>query len=311
MAEVGQDLSRVDIVEAGLDAQLGLLSMDEQTALGERLAGRFGWRAAGDLAVAESTVFTLDRDDYDLTVTALGDLGVKNTRKQQPIPEFEEVAEAVKPVASYLGGHVERGDQPELTFHIPVAKHSDRTNGLYKLIKGFDKGQEYDTSIWSELWDRLGNNHLKRYSSETNPKASILLNDTTDPADRTRPANGYGEAGLVYISQTVPEQKKSLNTEQDEEANKDGVHLNLEFADITEYLVTQAKRSQAGLPLLDKPTVTRFPQYTEPGKDGFDLGGDVCVPDAGVDGDDRLRLRGSDVGGAWGSGGVRRVVRVA
>ena len=296
MAEVGQDANRIDLVEAGIDAQLGLLGVDEQQVLGERLAGRFGWQAAGSLVVAQTAEFSLDRNDFDLTVAALSDLGVKSTKKQ-PIPEFEEVVAGVKPVVTYLGEHVGRGDQPELTFRVPLA---GRYN-FVKLIDYFDMGQEYDTAIWHALWDRLtsaDHNH-----GVTDLSAAVMLNDTTDPADRTRPANGYNEAGLVYVNQTVPQQRTSLETEQGEAA-KSGVQL--DPAGITEYVVVQAKRRLAGRPLLDKPTVTRFPQYPDK-----KIGGDVVVPDAYVDDYDRLYLDGSYVGYGWDRAGVRREVRVA
>jgi hypothetical protein len=296
MAEVAPGTDRVNLIEAGLDAQIWLLNPDEQQLLGERLAGRFGWRTAGDLAVAESTIFTLERDDYDLTVAALGDLGIKDTRKQKRIPEFEEVAAAFGPVATYLGEHVGRGDQPELTFHVPLAGRYD----LYKLIENFDRRQEYDTSIWRALWDTFSNNDHNH--GEPNLSAGILLNDTTDPADRTRPANGYDEAGLVYVSQTVPQQRNSLKAEQEGEANQEGVDLNA--ADVTEYVVAQAKRRQAGRPLLDRPTVTRFPQYPDKNIDGY-----TVVPDARVGDRDQLYLGGSDVDDGWDNNGVRRVVR--
>jgi hypothetical protein len=274
--------------------------MEEQQVLAERLAGRFGWKAAGDLAVAESTVFSLDRDDYDLTVAALGDLGVKNNRKRE-VPEFEEVAVTTYPLATYLGAHVARGDQPELTFQVPATKGSVRSNGLYKLIESFDKGQEYGTYVWRELWDRLGDADLR--GGEAALSAGILLNDTTKPSDRTQPANGYDEAGLVHANHTVPEQRAAIEKEKST-AKQAGV--NLDPIAITEYLVTQAKRRRAGLPLLDKPTVTRFVQYPEQ-----NIVGGVYVLGAIVDGDSRLDLGGSSVDDTWGGYGVRRVVRVA
>jgi hypothetical protein len=286
------------MIEAGLEAQIDYLNEEERQALGERLAGRFGWQTAGSLVVAQTAEFTLARDDYDLTVTALGDLGVKNTRKNKKIPEFDEVAAAFSPAtATYLGEHVERGDQPELTFHVPLAARYD----MYKVVENFDRGQQYDTSIWRALWDNFSNNDHNQ--GETNLSAAVLLNDTTKPKDREQPANEYNEAGLVHANHTVPEQRSAIKREQGA-AKAAGVELNP--ISVTQYLVTQAKRRQAGQPLLDRPTVTRFVQYPDK-----NIGGIVCVPNADVRGDDRLRLNGSRVGDQWGYDGVRRVVRVA
>ena len=296
------DLSRVDMVQAGFEAQIDHLNTGEQQALGERLAGRFGWRAAGDLAVAESTVFTLDRDDYDLTVTALGDLGVKNTRKNKLIPDFEEVAAAFSPsTATYLGEHVARGDQPELTFHVPVAQRGAQS--LTARISKFDEKQQYSTYTWDALLGAYSSTDHNVARPKSGLTAGVLLNDTTKPKDREQPANEYNEAGLVHANHTVPEQRAAIEREQDA-AKEAGVELNP--ANITEYLVTQAKRRQAGLPLLDKPTVTRFVQYPDKNIDGHSV-----VPSAYVDGGGRLRLGGAYVDVAWDHRGVRRVVRVA
>jgi hypothetical protein len=298
MPERTQGLDPISLVEAGIEAQLGLLDFDQQQELGNRLANRFGWKMAGDLAVAETAITVFDRDDYDLTVTALSDLGVKGT-KRRPVPEFEEVQAKISPaLAVYLQNHVRNGGKPELTMHVPLG-----LNGfdLKKLIANFDKKQEYSTYIWEDLWDQYGEG--QHNSPRTLLDAAMLLNDTTDPENRAQPANSYDEAGLVHVSKTVPEQRASLDQEK-QEAVKSGVELNP--ISISQYIVTQAKRRQAGLPLLDKPTYTRFVQYPEQVLDGSS-----CVPNAVVDDDDRLYLNGANVGSAWARDGVRRVVRVA
>jgi len=301
MAEATPGTDRINIVEASLDAQIGMLSPDEQQALGERLAGRFGWKAAGDLVVAESTVFTLDKDDYDLTVAALGDLGVKNTRKEQQIPEFEEVADAISSAtATYLGEHVERGDQPELTFHILVAQRGPQS--LAARIGKFDEKQPHATYIWNDLLGAYSAYDHKIARPKRGLTAGVLLNDTTKPKDREQPANAYNEAGLVHANHTVSEQRAAIECEQ-HAAKETSVELNP--INITEYLVTQAKRRQAGRPLLDTQTVTRFTQYPD-----RDIGGYVYVPNADVLDDGQLDLDGSDVVLAWDRVGVRRVVRV-
>jgi hypothetical protein len=299
---VSQELNRVDVIEAGIEAQVDLLSPSEQQDLGERLAGRFGWETVGSLVVPPSVEFTLVKDDYDLTVSALGDLGVKNTRKNQLIPSFEEVAAAFSPsTATYLGEHVERGDQPELTFHIPVAQRGAQS--LAARISKFDEKQQYSTYIWDDLLGAYSSTDHNIARPKSGLTAGVLLNDTTKPKDREQPANEYNEAGLVHANHTVPEQRAAIEREQDA-AKEAGVELNP--ANITEYLVTQAKRRQAGLPLLDRRTVTRFTQYPDKKIDG-----DSFVPVACVDDSGQLSLSGSVVGFAWGDSGVRRVVRVA
>jgi hypothetical protein len=295
MSEVIQNVDRVGLVEAGLDAQMGLLSLEEQEQLGNRLAGRFGWRQVGDLAVAESTLFAIDRDDYDLTLAAVSDLGFKPT-KQHQLREFDELA-LTKEDGAYLGEHAARGDIPELTFHLPLGI---RSFDLDRLIVNFDAKQTYETAVWKDLWSQYGkaDHNQSRPSVDT----GVLLNDTTKPKDRSQPANNYDEAGLVHTKHTVAEQRAAIIREQTE-ASQTGVELNP--VSLTQYMVVQAKRRQAGLPLLDKSTFTRFVQYPEKGIDGRS-----CVPDASVGSDGRLLLYGTDVGRSWDRGGVRRVVRV-
>ena len=298
MAELEPNLDRVDAIAAGLQETIGLLPSPEQQILGQRLVDHFGWQTAGSLAVASNTVFALDRDDYDLTVTALGDLGVKDTSKIG-VPGFEEVGSTLgDPTAAFLGQHVERGDKPELTIHIPLSR---RGFSLSKLVAAFDAKQEYGTSVWEELWGS--------YTPDThngqrgNGTAHVLLNDSRNPADTHEKANEYDEAGLVYVNQTVPQQRESLSDEAQIAADHGVVLSPISF---TEYMVVQAKRRQAGLPLLDKPTVTRFTQYPDK-----KIGGRVYVPFADVRDRGQLRLYGSDVGSLWDNYGVRRVVRVA
>ncbi len=297
MAEAVPGTDRIGIVEASLDAQLGLLSSDEQQQLGERLADRLGWiQTAGGLVVAQTAEFTLVRDDYDLTVAAVGDLGVKSTKKQ-PIPEFEEVAEAISTQSAvYLGEHVARGDQPELAFHIPFAGRFD----LRKLVSGFDKKQQYPTAVWDKLWHGFSNvEHNHGISKLT---AALILNDTTRGSDHSEQVNEYGEAGLVHENKTVPEQRATFSLEQ-ELARTADVQLDLES--ISQYVVVQAKRRHAGLSLLDKQTVTRFPQYADKR-----IGGFAVVPGAGVGGVGPLGLGGSYVDNSWDNNGVRRGMRV-
>lgn len=292
---------RIDLIEAGLDAQVGLLTPDEQQTLGERLAGRFGWRAAGDLAVAKSSIFTLDRDDYDLTLAALADLGVQGGSKLT-IPAFEEIAQGLGvSIPAYLGEHAARDDKPELTMHIPLYP---RVFTVRKLIAAFDGKQKYSTFVWDDLWNSYthGDHNDDRGGSRLH--AGVMLNDTTDPTDREQKANNYSEVGLVYGNQTVSEQRASVVAEAKQAATQGVI---LDAATFTDYLVVQAKRRQAGLPLLDQLTSTRFVWYPEKEKD---IGSSsTVVPSANVDFGSRLKLSGANFGDAWSGYGVRRVVR--
>lgn len=249
---------------------------------------------AGDLAVAETAITVFDRDDYDLTVTALNDLGAK---KEELIPEFEELQALFTPkMAVYLADQAKNGATSELTVGVSLDVSSFNFD---RLIANFDAKQPYATSVCRDLWDKYSDDQHDRFGVLG---AAMLLNDTTNPFDHTKPANDYDEAGLVHVSKNFTEQRKAVETER-KQAAKAGVELDL--ISVSQYVVTQAKRRQAGLPLLDKSTFTRFVQYPEKKIDG-----DSYVPYANVSGGDQLYLDGTVVGDAWYDRGVRRVVRV-
>jgi len=99
---------------------------------------------------------------------------------------------------------------------------------------------------------------------------------------------------LEYTGKTVAQQRAALKKDK------------LPSINPREYITLQAVLRESGQTLLDKTTWCRF--VDEPEKP---IGGRVCVPGADVNARDQLVLDGSDVGGAWGDNGVRRVVRVA
>lgn len=301
MLEHTQSVDPVNLVEASLDSQIGLLDVDQQRELADRLTNRFAWERATNLAVAETVSFKFSDDDYDLTIEALKDLGINRNL----VAKYESLNESLNSdTLSYLGRQLVQGYNPELTFYLPFRKEL----GLKKLLAKFDtKGtkRQRPSYIWEDLWESYETyQHKFGTDIDTEPIAAFALNNSTSPISPTDPANRYSEAGLVYTDKNVVEQQEYLRKEQTA-AKQLGVDL--ESMTVSQYIVLQAKRRQAGLPLLDRSTFTCFIQY--PNRIINDVS---CVPGARVSsGDDRLRLGGAAVDHARERTGIRRVVRIS
>jgi hypothetical protein len=249
--------------------------------------------------MAAGAEFALIEDDYNLTVAALGELGVESTA-DQPIPDFEELTAVLADqpgLGGYLGGHATRGFYPELTFHVIP----EGPLHLSPLVGRFDEGQEQQSYVWADLW------HAFDFDPEQPPElsAAVMLNDSKDPVDHDRPANDDGEPGLVHTRQTVLEQRASLAAEAQAAAEAGEVWL--DPMSFSQYLVAQAKRRLADRPFLDAShlTATRFSQLP-----GRNIGGTDFVLDALVF-DKLLYLHGSTLEAANPKVGVRRAAKLA
>jgi hypothetical protein len=289
----------------------------------------------GNTSAKEQTVgrVLLAEGDYNLTVAALGNLGV---RTEGVFPEYDELIEQLTPeTRSFMAAQALRGDLPELTVRVPFIKYQAE-----RLLANFDRGCEQQWPVYGKLARYLGRRLLPRsgaaYFEKTTSSQSYIhtklwdkflfdrdertaqlepvmaLMDTTDPLDRSTAANASNEAGLVYVSRTVLNQRSRMADDFDAAA-KAGIQL--DFMGPAEWLVLQAKRQECGLPLLDRHTTTRFVQYgaeTEAGplvqKIHFSVD---KIPNASADGV-RLRLRGSNTNSicSFDHEGVRRVLKI-
>jgi hypothetical protein len=300
MSEFSSNQDHSDHLDAELDAQISI-PIQKQPQLTECLISSSDWLAAGKLVVNGATLFQLDQGDYDLTTTALNTLGIT-----KGIPDYNVLAAnlaASTSTAEYLGIHLDAGDVPELTFDLPLGHASGITSPmndltLPSLLDRFDKQQPHKTSVTEDIWDRQ--DHTVGQADSLNPV--IALNDTHDLKDSTRPVNGYDETGLVNVTQTVDEQRYNLATEAKLAANKS---IEIQPMSIGQYVVLQAKRREAGLPLLDERTATRLVQYPN-----RTYGDRQAVPVVSVGGDGQLRLDRSHVDIDWYRMGVRRVVKI-
>jgi hypothetical protein len=106
----------------------------------------------------------------------------------------------------------------------------------------------------------------------------------------------------VHANHSVAEQRVALIGKKQ---SADQLGIDLSAMSISQYVVLQAKRRQAGLPFLDEQTITRFVQYPE-----RNTIGEVCVPIASISGDRRLYLGGAEVDSVCLNSGIRRVLRV-
>jgi hypothetical protein len=298
MAEPGRAAIELDLAEATVLAQSEYFEPLEREAFAARLDGRLYQQTDGALAIADDAEFTLDRDDYELTVAAVRKLGAKDSR-HHPIPWYEELAGSIGlETAAYLGQHVARGDRPELTLHRPFTKQVtvDRFLELFNGVAP-KQGKVYPATIWDRLFRSYSLD--EHNNGQTNMLAGLALNDTTDPADRRQAANSRDEPGLVYTGRNTPEQLAAFRKEQRAAA---GIGVKLDPETVSQYFVLQTKRLLAGLPPLDQETFTSFLQY-----DDREIDGNNYQPGARWTG--KLPgIYGSRIGDSSEGSGARRVI---
>lgn len=253
--------------------------------------------------VTQTAEFIPSEDDYALTVASLNQLGIQGTTRQ-PIPEYGELKEALDVATSrYLSEQAARGDQPELTFNVPIG----RDRSLTKFLAGLGMKR----TIWNEIWlDRNHNHDMSR--SKLTPV--YRLNDTTDPRNRSSKANEHDEAGLVYTGQYASHQHRLM---KDESAAAACAGVRMRPDTISQYIVALNKRRLAGLtdwPLLDEWTATCFPQYSkvrlQTGRYERAYIPQVSVSKDRDNGDTTLILGGLRTDSHYGRRGVRRGVVV-
>lgn len=153
-----------------------------------------------------------------------------------------------------------------------IAPAITKNFALDDMLTNFDGNEPIPHYTWSDLWDKL---------DHTAPMTvSLVLMDGD---------NVYAEPGLVHTNKTVSEQRAALKKEK------------YESISIAEYLVLWKIEGK-----LDVITWTRLVSYP----DTKLAGGAVVVPYV-RSGGRQLKLSESNVGYDWGTGGVRRVLRVS
>ncbi len=197
-------------------------------------------------------VYTPEKDDYHLTVAALGSIGLRNSHHIQIIPEYEELIETIDlPTSKYLANQAKYGDAPELVFHVPLSP----VLNLRQFLCNFNDQQALTAQVKGKLWHNIP--AMEFNQGQHSLGFNVMLRDLYDPFNRRLPVNDKKEAGLVYANREVGDQRRLLNREQ-KMAAKQGVKLaSLSF---TAYMVAQSKRRLIGeeVPMLDSHTATLF-----------------------------------------------------
>lgn len=279
--------------------------------------------------------------DYRYAVSAAVQLGVPYDQ----IPDFDEVADRISPAEqAFLDEHVQRGDIPEFSFDIPLTdtRPIESVVTHYSVLaqnNGRSMGIVPHYPFVPDQW-RL------RAESDTCQRVtpSLVLSDSTNPLDRTQPANQFSPGfvhigwnngsegsddrldeevrlreinemrrivpGHVFVDMDVDAQRDAVATERAAGLER-GVQLSP--VSLTEFLVREGKMlidssidmNETG----EGQTIVNFVQY-----DDFpDLRtGELRVPSIHPVRPDMLGISfGQDVMSAHPYVGVRRVVRLA
>jgi len=207
-------------------------------------------------------------DLYELNDGALADLGFSARQRAKYVPAFEQVRDAIDPAtATWLNEQRLVGNQGELVIPPSVQRIGllgrNRKDGL---IPRFDLKQNpdgqrtvvYGTPNKNESWDK----HPIHDNGQSGTfQAAILLGDTTDPRPRhkSKDANLYNQAGLVFTDMRVVDQRKALKAER---AVHEQAGRTLIEATIGQIIVANAQRRLAGERMLDQwLTYTRLVHY--------------------------------------------------
>ncbi len=196
-------------------------------------------------AEVKPEIFEIDQDDFNHTIAAIRDLGLRSTARHL-ILEYEQAATVLDSRTKHHIGTLARNGNPELVSNLPLIK----TYGLKDLRGRFDRKQRYRTLVDEELWDQYGNYDLN--NGMPKPKLGVVINEYADPYNiYSKSINGFDEQGLVGVGKTV------------REFSTHGLRMGIDHVstlNVSQYIVLQAKRRLAGEPPLDLHTKTAFPQ---------------------------------------------------
>jgi len=287
-----------------IDTELiGLRSrMDELLMQRGELVSQIG--AAGINGV-DTSLGWLD-EQYEVSITALGELGFDKRTLETEFPNLEQIKSGITDASvTWLNSQRASNGMHRRLVIAPRIQDVGLVGTVHEagIITRFDKKQDAETELAQDLWDIFDDRDPVHDNGATEKwAATVLLGDTVDPRDSSKPANSYDEPGLVFTGLTVAEQRTELATEAT--THKTTGRL-LVSASIAQIVVANAQRRVEGLPLLDQRTFTRLTHY----------------PDVPVDGSpyvtgvySRGRLLGlsgsfSDIN-TWDYSGVRRALRI-
>lgn len=202
----------------------------------ERIPGDYSAFASEALVPADTTVVAdKPTDEASLILTVYDKLGLLNGSTK------EQLTESLPADIALLRSQHDEDLEPFLAVNLTPSF------GLRALVAGFDNayaaGWGYGKTICTPShWDGISLNILnKRTVGASQPIGQLSLRGALLTAQ-----NKFGEPGLILTNFTVKEQKKAAA----------GMVLDNQ----TDWLVKEAMRREAGLPSLDKETITLFPQ---------------------------------------------------
>ncbi len=220
---------------------------------------------SGGLRTAEAAYPS--REDYDLALHVLGRLGMTDAELEL-LPDRSTLVQSLSPVAySRLIGPQGENQPPELTMGITLSDNFS----LYDLLARYDEHYNTDTDhrfrgsfIHKKLWDHYG---PEDHNQASHPgHFALLLNDFPEVKERknaespgTTKVDPAAKVGLSGLYMNPTQQRDAVR----EEAVLDSIDgVSLRPLSVTQYIVLQAKRREAGQPPLDHAAAqTVFSQY--------------------------------------------------
>jgi hypothetical protein len=243
---------------------------------------------------AEAPVTELFNISYhaDLAVAAYAALGAvtdKDAVREDYRHRFQSLHDALAPEHT--------GDAPSIEPFIGLELPNDFA--FNALVTAFDKKQPVDTYIFDLLWSQYDANELNSRIMQVSktPEVTKAGSVRGEALAMLLGGNNNDEPGLYFTGKNLKAQK---NAAKDEKTSYDNSHGNskLLIANPADYIIVNAQRREAGQPLLDRSTFSRFVQLAM--KTAY---GSSCLLSALSSGG-RLRLAGSG-GDARSNGGVR------
>jgi len=214
-------------------------------------------------------LFIPEVEDYELTVAALGHLGL-TAAKGHWIPAYEELLDEVNTqpqTAHFLAEQTAQGFRPALSRQIPG--HGGVP--LEELVAPFAQGKQRPY-ISKKTWEpyRRGSHSDGLHGSYwTFELTGPSLMDLAEQQPRAELAHLRDSAplppqpGLVYLGKNVLQQRRALQTESARLLKDHGVRM--QHVTPFSYLVRQAKRQLSGVNYLDQLLETVFPNCQQRG----------------------------------------------
>lgn len=248
-----------------IDTELSDLH-DRQTVLMTERDQCMRQLALTGLEAADVSLDWLD-EQYDLAITALGDLDFDEQWVASNVPALEQVKDAIDDeTAAWLN---QQRTKAEMHRRLVIAPSTQSIgllgeSGSEGLIPRFDMKQNHKgrTIIEWDAWKRFGDRDPLHDNGSKEPvTVDIVLGDTRDPLHPEEPANDYNEFGLVFVNMSLGDQRAAL-------ASESAIHAefgrDLQPVTLGSYVLANAQRRIEGRPLFDLATKTRLVHYPNP-----------------------------------------------